>query len=884
MRLLARLASLWQGLFGRARMDAELDEEIASYFDDLVARRQAEGLSLDEARRLARREMGSVPHVKAAVRESWLVSAWDQTREDVRQAWRGLAGTPGLSALAVVTFALGIGSATAILGVLHATLLTPPPYLDPDRLLLVWADMSAAGYPRAPLSGPELQDLRTRTTRFEGFGAVWANSITITNDGEPEFVRIGLVTPEFFPVLGVQPLAGRLFEPKDYVNGPPGTILLSYRLWQRRFGGELGIVGRAITVNEKPVIVVGVLPEGFRLLFPQGAGIPDTVEAYQLLNPHTAEGPRGQRYLRVVGRTRPGVSFVEARQDVDRLAAELAREFPSPDGLSFVTVSLAKDITKTVREPIVMVTAGVALLLLIAAVNVLGVLVARAAARRREIAVRVALGAGSFRILRLSLAEGLTLALIGAALGIAIGQAELAALLALSPQALRRLGTVELDTRVLAWTCGLALVWGVLFAMAPLGELLRRDVGTALSATRGETRRLRPFFRSALVVAQVTLTVVLLVAAGLLTRTFASIQAIDPGFKAEGVLAFRVPSATPAYQWPAAIEALARTVRTTLLALPSVTSVGAVSHLPYDTIPNWGGPWSTVEKSSEALPNADYRSVGPGFFDAAGVEVVSGRGFTDADGPKTERVAVVDELLAIRAWPGASPLGRRLQVDPNSIGDPDTWVTVVGVARHIRHRSLVERLNEQIYFPLTQAFRNPVAYLVRTSGDPAQLAPAVRAAIRGVDPRLPIYEVQPLAVNLERAREVQRFTMTLVGAFAALALLLAMIGVYGVIAYVVVARRREFGVRLALGATRAQIGKLVLLEGAQLTAVGAALGLGAAFATARVMRGLLFGVGPGDSLAYCAPLPVLALAALVACLWPLRRATAANVVDVLRAE
>jgi putative ABC transport system permease protein len=884
MRLLARLASLWQGLFGRARMDAELDEELASYFDDLVARRQAEGLSLDDARRLARREMGSVPHVKAAVRDSWLVSAWDQTREDVRQAWRGLVGTPGLSALAVVTFALGIGSATAILGVLHAALLTPPPYFDPDRLLLVWADMSAAGYPRAPLSGPELQDLRTRTTHFERFGAVWANSITITHDGEPEFVRIGLVTPEFFPVLGVRPLAGRVFEPQDDVEGPPATILLSHRLWQRRFGGDRGIVGRAINVNERPVVVIGVLPESFRLLFPQGAGIPDTVEAYQLLDPRIAEGPRGQRYLRVVGRMKPGVSVVEARQEMGRLAAELAREFPSPDGLSFVTVPLAKDITKTVREPIVMVSAGVALLLLIAAVNVLGVLVARAAARRREIAVRVALGAGTLRILRLSLAEGLTLAALGATLGLVIGQAELAALLSLQPQALRRLGTVELDARVLAWTSALALVWGVLFALAPLGELLRKDVGAALSATRGESRRLRPVFRSALVVAQVALTVVLLVAAGLLTRTFASIQAIDPGFKAEGVLAFRIPSATPAYKWPAAIEGLARTVRSRLLALPAVTGVGAVSHLPYDTIPNWGGPWSTVAKSTEALPNADYRSVGPGFFETAGVEIVSGRGFTDADGPKTERVAVVDELLASRAWPDAPPLGRRLHVDPESNGEPDTWVTVVGVARHVRHRSLVERLNEQIYLPLTQAFRNPVAYLVRTSGDPSELAPAVRAAIRGVDPRLPIYEVQPLGVNLERAREVQRFTMTLVALFAALALLLAVIGVYGVIAYAVVARRREFGVRLALGATRAQIGRLVLLEGARLVATGGALGLGAAFATARVMQGLLFGVGPGDPLAYGAPLPLLALAALVACLWPLRRATAANVVDVLRAE
>ena len=884
MRPFARLVSFWRGIFRRARMDAELDEELQAYEQELVALKQASGMGADEARRAAFREMGSVRHVKAAVREAWLVNAWDSTLSDLRQAWRGLAATRALSSLAVLTFALGIGSATAILGVLHATLLTPPPYRDPDRLLLVWADMSAAGYPRAPLSGPELQDLRTRTRRFEGFGAVWANSITITRAGEPEFVRIGLVTPEFFPVLGVQPLAGRVFEPQDDVDGPAATILLSHRLWQRRFGGDLGVVGRAVTVNERPVTVVGVLPEGFRLLFPQGAGIPDTIEAYQLLNPHIAEGPRGQRYLRVVGRMRPGVSLVEARQDVDRLAAELEREFPSPDGLSFVTVSLASDITRAVREPIVMVTAGVALLLVISAVNVLGVLVARAAARRREVAVRMALGAGPLRILRLSLAEGLTLALAGAALGIAIGQAELAALVALQPQALRRLGAVELDGRVLAWTSALALAWGVLFALAPLGELLRRDVGTALSATRGENRRLRPFSRSALVVAQVALTVVLLVAAGLLTRSFASLQAIDPGFKAEGVLAFRVPSATPAYPSAAAVVGLARTLRSALLALPSVTGVGAVSHLPYDTIPNWGGPYSLVEKSSETLPNADYRSVGPGFFETAGIELLSGRAFTDEDGPDSARVAIVDELLASRAWPEGSPLGRRLYVDPESNGEPDTWVTVVGVARHVRHRSLVERLNEQIYFPLGQAFRNPVAYLVRAGGEPAELAPAVRAAVRGVDPRLPIYEVQPLAANLERAREVQRFTMTLVTAFALLALVLAVIGVYGVIAYVVVARRREFGVRLALGATRREIGRLVLLEGARLTALGAALGLAAAFATARLMRGLLFGVGPGDLVAYGAPLPVLALAALVACLWPLRRAAAANVVDVLRAE
>jgi predicted lysophospholipase L1 biosynthesis ABC-type transport system permease subunit len=290
------------------------------------------------------------------------------------------------------------------------------------------------------------------------------------------------------------------------------------------------------------------------------------------------------------------------------------------------------------------------------------------------------------------------------------------------------------------------------------------------------------------------------------------------------------------------------------------------------------------EATTDTLPSADYRSVGPGFFESAGVELVEGRVFSEADGPGSEPVAIVDETLARKAWPGSSPLGRRLRTDPGSTGAPTTWVTVVGVARHVRHRSLLERLNEQVYFPPSQAFRNPVAYLVRTSGDPAALGPAVRAAVRSVDASLPTYELQPLSAYLERARAVSRFTAVLVGAFAFAALLLAAIGVCGVIAYAVLERRREFGVRRALGATRAGIGALVLLDGARLLGTGVGLGLAGAFATAQLVRSQLFGVGPEDAVAYAIALPALALAALLACLWPMRRATAVSVVEVLRAE
>jgi predicted permease len=884
MRPLTRLGSLWRGLFERARMDAELDEELTAYFDELVARKQAQGLAPDAARHAARREMGAPQQIKQAVREAWLVSSWDGLVQDVRHAWRGLRSTPAMSALAVATFAIGIGSVAAILSVVQATLLTPPPYRDPSRLVMVWADLTKAGFPRAPLSGPELRDLRLRTSSFEGFAGVWANSITLTQAGEPEFVRIGYVTADFFPLLGVAPAAGRLLAREDEVDGAPATILLSFGLWQRRFGGDPGIVGRATTVNGQPSIVVGVLPSGFRLLLPHDAGTPDTIEAYQLFPWRIDEGPRGQRFLRVIGRVKRDASLARARQDVDQLAAQLSRELPSPSATAFTTVGLEADNTKQVRGPLFVVSAAVTLLLVISAVNVLGVLVARAAARRREIALRVALGAGRLRILRLSLAEGLTLALLGAAVGTLLARAALSVLLSLQPEALRRLGEVRLDGRVVALSLGTALLWGTLFALVPLREHMRTSLSAALAATRGDARRLRPLARSALVVGQVALTTVLLVGAFLLARSFATIQAIDPGFRAEGVLTFRVPSATPRYPTPQAREALAQTLRATLRSLPAVTGVGASSHLPYDSIPNWGGPWSLVEATTQALPSADYRAVDPGFFEAAGVELLSGRFFSEADGPATESVAIVDETLARKAWPGVSPLGRRLRADPSSTGAPTTWVSVVGVVRHVRHRSLVERLNEQLYFPLSQVARNPVAYLVRTTGDPGALGPAVRAALRGVDPSLPIYEVQPLAAYLERARAVSRFTAILVGVFAGAALLLAAIGVYGVIAYAVLERRREFGVRRALGATRAEIGARVLLEGARLLGLGVALGLAGAVATAQLIRGQLFGVSPTDPMAFAAPLPVLVLSALVACLWPLRRATAASVVDVLRAE
>jgi putative ABC transport system permease protein len=888
------LGNLWRGWFRARQMDADLDEELRVYFEELAARYRAAGLSPDEARRAATREMGGVPRVKEATRDAWLIARWELPLHDLGQAWRGLARTPGPSALAIVTFALGIAGVASIFSVVNAALLTPLPYTQPSELVFVWSDMTASAYPRAPLSGPELNDLRTRTTVFNEFAAVWASTGTLSENGEPEQIRVGLVSTNLFPLLGVRAGVGRVFDRSDEHQAPPVSILLTWPLWQRRFGGDRSIVGTAIQVNDRLVRVAGVLPENFRLLLPPDAGIPDALDAYQLFDPRFIDGPRGQQYLRVIGRMRAGVTIEQARQDIDGVARRISREFTEygADGRRFVTVGLASDNVRDLRTPLLVLMTGVVVLLLIAAVNVLGILVARAAARRREMAVRIALGAGLDRILRLSLAEGLTLAAIGAGAGLMLASGALRILLALRPPALSRLAAAPIDWRVLAATSAAAVLWGALFALAPLAEFFGANVAAAVGDARSGTlpppgagRRSRVFrirTRSVLVVLQIALTATLMITAGLLTRTFLNILAIDPGFRSAGVLTFRIPAATPRNRNPAAVNQLARQVEQSLRHIPGVSNVGAVSHLPYDTIPNWGGLYSPLKAPAGALPLADYRAVSPGFFETAQIALTSGRPFSESDDQTGQPVAIVDDLLASRTWPGQSALGRRLFADPGSTGSPNTEVTVVGVVRHVRYRSLVDPLSEQIYFPLRQVFRSPVAYLLRTGGNPAGLTAAVRQAVSGVDSHLPVFDAQPLQVSVDRARSLQRFTMMLIVVFAAIAAVLASVGVYGVIAYQVVQRRREYGIRLALGATRGHIVRLVVGEGMVLAAVGAVLGVAGAIGAGGWLTAQLFDITPHDAVTVCVAVPLLLGAALLASWLPARRATHMAPLDALR--
>jgi len=888
MPLFSKLASFWRTLFRGSRLDRELDDELQAYLEAVVAKKIRKGLDPAAARREAMIEMGGIESVKDAVRSARIGSAVETTVQDVRHAWRGLVRSPGFTLVATLTLALGIGANTAIFSAIHALLIAPLPYREAGRLAFVWSDMSQAGYPRAPLSGPELADLRERATLFNGFGAIWANTAALTGDGDPEQLRIGLVTTDFFSVLGADPALGRTFAEDDAAPGAPTRILLGSALWQRRYAGDPTIVGRSILVNGEPATVIGVMPAGFRLLLPPDASVPDDLQAWLPFPRDVTQGPRGQQYLRVVARMRPGVTVEQARAEVADVARQISREFGEYAGAGRVyqTVGLQADGVREVRPVLLALFGGVAILLAIACVNVASLLVARAASRRKEIALRLALGAGRVRLLRQCVVEGLLLAALGGAAGVAVGWLAMRALIAARPDSLDRMAAARIDMPVLAFTAGIAILWGLLLSLAPLAEVFRADLAAILERSGRQTSAgLRFRTRSALVVVQVSLGVVLLVGAGLVMHSFLELQRVDPGFRSEGVLSFRIALPGSRYKTPAARDEFGRRLHKELLTLPEVVGVGAVSHLPYDHLPNWGGPYLAqpgADESTAAM--ADYRAVTPGFFDAVGARLVEGRGFSDFDDRKGQPVAIVDERLAGRTWTGQSAVGKSLFLDPQSMGRPKTPVTVVAVVRHLRHRSLMAEVREQVYFPQSQILRNPMAYVIRTAGDPARLVAPVRRVVAGLDPQLPVYEARPLLDYRVAAGAAKRFAMRLAVTFSGVALLLACIGLYGVIAYSIARRRHEFGVRLALGARPGQVTSLVVREGMTLAAVGLALGLPAAAIGAWLLRAQLFGITPRDPVSYAAAVCVLGVAAILASWIAARNATAASPLDVLRAE
>ena len=809
----------------------------------------------------------------------------DRLRQDLRSAFRQFRLAPGFAAVALITLAFGIGATVAIWSVMRAVVWTPLPYRDPDRLVLVWNRLEKTHFGKAPVSAPDFVDYRAQTKSFAALAAtnnVFEASLTAAG-GEPEQVKIGAVTANFFDLLGAPPLLGRTFLKEDETpipdgavapnsDPPPGALVLSYGFFRRRFGGDPKVIGRTVRFNDAPLIVVGVMRPDFALYMPPDAGMPTEIQGWTPLRFDLSQVPREQQFLRVLGRLAPGVSLGAASREMDALAGRLRAAYPFHQnmGMHIDVVPLHGDVVGKVRPALAAIGGAVACVLLIAYANLANLLLARATARRSEMAVRTALGASRPRLVRQAMTEALLLALGGGALGLLLAKLGLRALMALAPAGVPRLAAAGIDGAALACALGAAVVSALAFGLAPAiatslaapAEALR---GGAASGGRSMSRR-------ALVVLEVATTVVLLAGAGLLLATARSLGRVDLGFAPKGALTFTLQVPFRKYPQPEDQIRFHRALDARLAAIPGVASAGSTFPLPLSGR-FWTGPFGRPDQPQEEWTKneASLRPVSAGLFSALGLKRLAGRFPTRADEEANRPVAVVDRTLADQLWPGADPVGRRLGVNP--FGQPFE-VEVVGVVAPVRHMALASIDRATIYFPLANIPFGPRAYVVRAAAgtDPASLAAAARAEVARIDPEIPIANVRTLEQAVDQALAPTRFALGLLALFAALALGLAALGLYGLLAWSVRQRTREIGIRAALGADRKKILGLIVGEGARLALIGIALGLSLALALGRLIASQLHGVAPGDPTVLATVAALVAAVALWASWFPALRA------------
>ena len=866
----ARAKQLWRSLFRRGQLEAELDEELRACAE-LIG---GEGLE----------------QVKESVRDEYwgirLQSLW----QDFGQAWRTLWKSPGFAAVALGTLVLGIGANTAIFSVVYAVLLRPLPYDRPERLALIWSRFEKTGALHAPTSPIAYREIQHRNRLFQDVAAIWVGTGTFTGGAEPEQVKVAFVTPNFLHLLAVRPALGRVFAPDEHF-GDRTAVVLSYGLWQRRFGGDPQIVGKGVAMQGANPTVVGVLPQGFQLYFSTESNVAMDAQVFMPFDDYLYERPLTLYYLRLLARMKPGVGTAQAQEDLNGVAAQMRAVYPqfADENMKLSLAPMQQDAVREIRPALLALFAGAGLVLLIACVNVANLLLERASGRRRELALRTALGAGRGRILRQLFLEGLVLCGVGAVLGVGLGWIGVRALLSLRPDYLVQLRNVGLHWPVLGFVAAVTLGSAMLFGLAPAWESTSLNLMETLREGGHSAAPIRRRVSAALIVGEVMLGFVLVIGAGLMIRTLANIRAVRPGFVPEQVLTFQL--SLPPLPSHGAVTAWVKDWEAALCALPGVQAVGGTSHLPLSGFANWYSPYRPdgVPENQAAGMIADYRSVTPGYFHAMNTRLVDGRFFNEQDRAGGRLVVVVDELLARRAWPGESAVGKRIEAEhtvPTAYGFEFTtdWSDVVGVVEHVRNHSLSQEVRPEVYVAWEQSPRSPLGFAVRSTGDLMALAPAVRKELARRNPTLAISNVRAMTEYVESARAPASFTALLAAIFAVLALLLAAVGIYGVISYSVSRRSQELGVRMALGASSWDLMRMVQREGLTLMAVGLVLGIAGALAVSRLLGGLLYGVSAVDPLTYMVAFGAIVAATLVGCWRPAARAARANPVDAIRAE
>ena len=893
--LTARLDSLVR----RGRAERDTEAELRFHVEMEAQKNVQQGMAPEEAQRRARLALGGVAQTHEAVRDARGVRLLDDLGRDLAFAWRQLRRTPAFTVVAVLTLALGIGANTAIFSIVDGVMLRPAPFDDIDRLMVVWETDRASGTTREPASIPDFADFQRQSRRFQRLAAFAAAEVTITPEaGDPGRVPALAMTHGFLPMLGLRPLAGRVFLPEEDAPGAPRVVMISEALWNEQFRRANAAVGASLRVNDVPHTIIGVLPRAadFGILqmlrasaYARGfadRGGRTRVDLWLPLRADPARADRGNHPILVLGRLAADATPPLAQEEMVRIATELERLYPQANDQRGAHVEPVADVVfGTVRPALLVLLGAVALVLLVACSNVANLLLARGAGRVREVTVRAALGASAARLTRQFLVESTVLTLAGAALGVLLAWGGLQLLLALAPASIPRIETVTVDWRVLAVTLGLSVIVALVAGMVPtlqarrlgLAGAMQGDPGRAGTASR-EHRRVR----SGLVVLELALAVMLMVGAGLLIRSLWRLQAVNPGFAASGVLKaeFQLPATRypqsfgnfPA--WPE-VRRFHADVLERLGAIPGVMAVTIAGNHPLD-----GGFTSSINvvgREAEAgdWPEPAIRRVDEGYVATLGVPIVSGRSFTRSDDASAPPVLLINEQARRRFFDGGDPLGQQISLWGASR-------TVIGVVGDERFHGQAEDAPPAVYLPTAQAPVTSGSILIRTAGDALELAPTVRRVVQEIDAGLPLFGIEPLEHTLVNSNAQRRFTMLVLGAFAGLALVLAIVGVHGVLSYTVVQRSREIGIRMALGADRRQVRSLVLGEGAQLAGMGLLLGTLGALALSGVLRTMLYGVGRADPGTLAAVAVVLGGVALLASWAPARRAAGTDPAVVLK--
>ena len=877
-----------RALLQHKQIEEELDEELRFHFDRQVEKFRRSGMTEEEAKRQARLAFGGQEQVKEECRDARGTGFIELTIDDAKYALRQLRANPIFALVMIFTLALSIGANSAIFSVIDGVLLKRLPYEQPERLVRLF--LSSAEYPKFPFNPWDFLDFRARNHSFESIAAFTRGDVQLSGEGEPIHLNGFGITSGYFRVLGLRPQMGREFDFQAEIPGNGLQVVISDHLWRTQFGADPNIIGRKVTLNMQPFTVIGVMPAGTEhpgnMYHSLAYG--DSVDVWWPFSFAGNSNQRGSHFIEGIARLKPGVTVEQARADMNAVMAQLAREHPGNDaGWTILVIPLYSEVVGATRQMLLVLLGAVGIVLLIACANAANLLLARASARQREIAVRLALGAPRLRVIRQLLTESLILALAGGILGLALAFGGVRALVSLLPADFPRAQDIHVSGPVLAFTLIISVLTGILFGLAPAMQASHTDPKQGLQqnarATTASRRQNR--LRNALVIAEVSLACVLLIGAGLMLRTFLNLLHLDPGFREDHVLTASLSLPHNRYKTGEMTAQFYDRLAAGLNALPGVESAGAGSDLPWTGYDENAGGFTIEGKKpapSQAF-HARYHMATPGYFSAMGIPLLEGRFFTEADKKGAPWALIVNRAMARKYWPGEDVIGKRISFDDNPKKDDD-WMRIVGVVGDVKDQPNSASAEPAFWWSEAQASEPDMSIAIRTQSDPRQVADSLREAVHRLDPELAVADIRQMNQVADASVSTPRFAFVLVGLFAGLAILLAGIGAYGVIAYTVTQRTSEFGLRVALGAQRAELMRMVLAQSARLAVPGIILGLVLAASLGRVVQSLLYDVRPTDPLILAAVTLFVLIMSLLASYAPARRAALADPMTTLRAE